>query len=234
MFISLVSCDNTTVAGVARGSATYHDFLFQIDTPPGGGTPGVDHELDAYWAWLLTDNPSVHESLTALGMFQPFDPDMSLTASSGVGGLTTLQGHVSWPDSPFSLQGTMLDNAPPGVPPDYQVQFWQDVPDGVLLAKLQKHGETWRYANFTLSTPVGSKLASMLGDQCTPTTDGTTCSVSGQGTVTNLTNFVYDITVLGQEPSGDVPEFSVLPLGMGLAVLGAVCTVVLSRRRRRD
>ena len=204
MFVTLVACDDTVVDGVAAGPAIYNDLLFQIDTPPGGRTAADGHYLDGYWSWLVTNEPAVHEGLDRLGMYHGFDTEMSVSTTRTAGGrILTVDGTVSWPHSPFRIHGTVLNASPQGFPPDYEVGFWQDVPGGVLEARLDKAGERWRGARLTLTTPVDSPLADVLGDQCRAERDAATCSASGVGAVTDLGHFEHDITVRSApNPSG--------------------------------
>ncbi|MFN2545435.1 MAG: hypothetical protein ABR600_12835 [Actinomycetota bacterium] len=192
MVVSLLTCRDTVVGGVPHGPATYSDLLFFIDTPPGGGTPGLDHFPDGYWSWFISDDAKLHASLRGLGMFQGFDRHMSLATTPTAGGLT-LDGSVFWPYSPFRIHGTVQDQSSPGI--GYTPHFYQDVHGGVLEAHLQKTDERWQEASFTLTTPVGSRLAWVLSDQCQVDPGGTSCSVSGPGNVTYLSHFEHDITV---------------------------------------
>jgi hypothetical protein len=197
--ISLVACEDTVVDGVTRSQALYSDLLFQVDPPP--GSPSTAHALDAYWAWVVTDEVLVHTRLSSLGMFHGFDPNISLTATRAPidGRVLAVDGEVRWPHSPFRLHGDVLDLTPLGIP-EYNNHFWQDVRGGRMLARLTKRpeagpvGEEGRLAVFTLTAPMGTTLARLLADQCR--TDGPGCTVSGPGFVTQLPRFDYGITVL--------------------------------------
>ena len=190
MIVSLLTCQDTVVGGVPRGTVHYSDLLFFIDTPPGGGTPV--YFPNGYWSWFISDDPKLHADLSALGMFQGLDPHLSLTTTPTGSGFT-LDGSVSWPYSPFRIHGTVVGQSSPGIA--YTPHFYQDVHGGVLEAQLQKTDERWRDASFTLTTPVGSRLAWVLGGQCRPDPGDETCSFSGPGFATYLTHFDYDITV---------------------------------------
>jgi hypothetical protein len=196
MVVSLLSCEDTVVDGVADGHASYSDLLFSINTPPGGGVLLLDHTFDLYWSWFVSDDTRLHARLNDLGMSQAYDPHMSLTATPATGGgLLTLNGSVSSTLSSFRITGTVLDQSPQGI--GYTADFFQDVGRRILEAHLQKTAERSRAAALTLTTPMDSPLGWVLGDQCRPDPDGSTCSVSGLGDVTYLTRFEHDITVHG-------------------------------------
>ena len=200
VIVSLVACEDTAVDGVLRSHAVYSDLLLQVDPPPDSGTPPIDHVFDAYWAWVVTDEPAVHAGLSRLGMFHGFDSDISLiaTETSTNGRVLAVDGEVRWPHSPFRIHGDVVDFTPVGIPA-YSNHFWQDVTDGRMLARLSKLpaggpvAEEGRIAYFTLTTPAGTPLARLLADQCG--TQGPECAVSGPGFVTQLPHFEYDITV---------------------------------------
>ena len=207
IFVSLVACEDTVVDGVRRGPALYSDLLFQIEPPPASGVPFAEQIFDAYWAWVVTDERRVHRGLQRLGMFHGFDRRMSVTAERNSGRLVAVDGRVRWRHSPFRIHADVIDSAPLGWP-EYFNYFWQDVPGGQMKAKLHKLAgesgfrpeqgqvvaEAARPARFTLTTPSQSRLAYLLGDQCT---GETTCEVTGFGAVTELPHFEYDnITVV--------------------------------------
>jgi hypothetical protein len=204
IIISLVACEDTVVDGVTRDEALYSDLLFQVNPPPASGTPLVDRFLDGYWAWVVTDEPAVHSGLTRMGMFHGFDPDMSVSATRTGDRVVAVDGEVKWAQAPFRLHADVLDLTPAGWP-EYTNYFWQDVADGRMLAKLHKragdtgYAEAARMAQFTLTTPSGSRLGRLLG--CAA--GGEDCSVSGGGIVTELPRFEYDISV--QPPASRDP-----------------------------
>ena len=201
--VSLVKCEDTVVEGVQRSRALYSDLLFQVNPPPGSGTPLVDQFLDAYWAWVVTNERMVHRRLRRIGMFHGFDRRMWVTATRTAGGsrVVAVDGAVRWRHAPFRLHGDVVDATPAGWP-QYFNYFWQDVPGGVMRAQLKKVagsggvGEQFRAAQFTLTTPSRSRLARLFGSQCTPTEGSRTCTVSGGGMVTALPHFDYSIEVL--------------------------------------
>lgn len=211
--VSLVQCEDTVVNGVAHSSALYSDLLIQVAPPPGGGTAPVDHQFDAYWAWLITDEPAVQAGLARIGSAAYLDLGMSVTSTRAPvdDRLLSLDGRVAWEGSPFEIHADVLDVRPAGIP-SYANHFWHNVPDGRMRAVLRKLpppggavAEQGRLANFTLTTPSHTPLARLLGDLCEPSDDRTSCMVTGGGFVTELPRFEYDITVLGDTAPDPAP-----------------------------